>query len=110
MATWLGATLGGPTSATASQGVAIFSGLTLTAAAPGYTLQVSRDGLAAATTAAITITPAVPAELVPAGVPAGLTAGSAIGLSIDVVDADGNRAPSPAACRLRSPEGRPAPS
>ena len=36
-----GATLGGTLTATASDGVATFSGLTLTTAASGYTLEVS---------------------------------------------------------------------
>ena len=40
-----GATLGGTLSATVSQGVATFSGLTLTKAAAGYTLGVSSSGL-----------------------------------------------------------------
>ena len=40
---------------TASQGVATFSGLTLTKAASGYTLQVSSSGLSGATSSAITV-------------------------------------------------------
>ena len=40
-----GATLGGTLTVTASQGVATFSGLTLTTAASGYTLVVSGSGL-----------------------------------------------------------------
>jgi len=51
-----GATLGGTLSVTASQGVVTFSGLTLTTAASGYTLQVSSSGLSSATTSAITVT------------------------------------------------------
>ena len=48
-----GATLGGTLTVTASQGVATFSGLSLTKAASGYTLLVSGSGLGSATTSAI---------------------------------------------------------
>ena len=58
-----GATLGGTLSVAASNGVASFSGLTLTAAASGYTLQVS-SGTFGATTGAIAVTPAAPAKLI----------------------------------------------
>ena len=59
-----GASLGGTLSATTSNGVATFSGLTLTAAAAGYTLQVSSSGLSSATSSAITVTPAAAAQVV----------------------------------------------
>jgi hypothetical protein len=59
-----GATLGGTLTATASQGVASFSGLTLTKAASGYMLQVSSSGVSGATTSAFTITSAAASKLV----------------------------------------------
>ena len=59
-----GATLGGTLSVTASHGVATFSGLTLTKAASGYTLQVSSSGLSGATSSAITVTPAAATQVV----------------------------------------------
>lgn len=83
-------TLGGTLSVAASQGVASFSDLTLTRAASGYTLQVSRDGLSGATSSAITVTPAAPAKLVPATAPGSLAAGAGFGLTIDVEDPYGN--------------------
>ena len=59
-----GATLGGTVSVTASSGVATFSGLTLTKAASGYTLQASAIGVDSVTTSAITVTPASATQLV----------------------------------------------
>ena len=59
-----GATLGGTLTVTASGGVATFSGLTLTKAASGYTLQVSGSGVDSVTTSAITVTPAAATQLV----------------------------------------------
>jgi hypothetical protein len=50
-----GATLGGTVSVTAQSGVATFSGLTLDKADVGYTLQISSNGLTAATTSTITV-------------------------------------------------------
>src|SRR5262249_34827421 len=85
-----GATLGGTRSVTAHQGVASFSGLTLTQPGSGYTLQVSRGGLAA-TSGTISVNPAAPAKLVVAAPPPGsLIAGSGFGLSVEVEDAYGN--------------------
>ena len=59
-----GATLGGTLTATASGGVATFSGLTLNKAASGYTLVVSGSGLGEGVTSAITVTPAAATQLV----------------------------------------------
>jgi streptogramin lyase len=59
-----GATLGGTLSVTASGGVATFSGLSLTRAAVGYTLQVSASGVDNAITNAVTVTPALATQLV----------------------------------------------
>jgi len=88
-----GATLGGTLTVTASGGIATFSGLTLTQAAPGYKLQVSSSGVTAATTSAITVTPAAPSQLVIIQQPsAAATAGQAFGAQplIDVEDQYGN--------------------
>ncbi len=60
----VGATLGGPLTATASNGVATFSGLSLTKAAIGYTLYASSGGYGWGITSAITVTPAAPLQLV----------------------------------------------
>jgi streptogramin lyase len=58
-----GATLGGTLTATASNGVATFSGLTLTRAAIGYTLGASGGGYGWGTTSAITVTPLSPTQV-----------------------------------------------
>ena len=87
-----GTTLGGTLSAAAKSGVASFSGLTLTAAASGYTLQVT-GGTFGATTAAIAVTPAAPAKLIIATEPSStVTAGAGFGLTVDVFDPYGNLA------------------
>jgi streptogramin lyase len=59
-----GGTLGGTLTATASEGVAIFSGLTIDTAGSGYTLQVSGSGPTAATTSAIKVSPGPASQLV----------------------------------------------
>jgi hypothetical protein len=59
-----GSTLGGTLSVATSQGVATFSGLTLTKAASGYTIQASSSGLTSATSSAITVTPAAATQVV----------------------------------------------
>jgi hypothetical protein len=59
-----GSTLGGTLSVMASYGVAAFSGLTLTKAASGYTLQASSSGLSSVITSAVTVTPAKATQLV----------------------------------------------
>ena len=58
-----GATLGGTLTATASDGVAIFSGLSLTTAVSGYTLLVSGGGLGEGVTSPITVTPATASQM-----------------------------------------------
>ena len=58
-----GATLGGTLTVTASGGVATFSGLTLTKAASGYTLEVTSSGLGQGITSAMTVTPASATQL-----------------------------------------------
>jgi len=86
-----GATLGGTLSVTASQGVATFSGLTLTQAASGYTLGVSSIGLSAATSSAITVTPAAATQVViTQQPPASVVVNAQFGLQASVEDAYGN--------------------
>ncbi len=86
-----GATLGGTLTATTSQGVATFSGLTLTKAATGYTLAVSSSGLSGATSSAITVTPAAATQLViTQQPPASVAVNSSFGLLVAVEDTYGN--------------------
>ena len=86
-----GATLGGTLTVTASQGVANFSGLTLTKAATGYTLAVSSSGLSGSTSSAITVTPASATQLViTQQPPASVVVNSAFGLKVAVEDTYGN--------------------
>ena len=59
-----GATLGGTLTATASNGIAMFSGLTLTTAAVRLFALCLRQRLRRGITSAITVTPAVPTQLV----------------------------------------------
>jgi hypothetical protein len=62
-----GTTLGGTLTATASNGVAVFSGLTLNKAAIGYMLDVyasNASGLGGTVTSAITVTPLAASQLV----------------------------------------------
>ena len=85
------ATLGGTVTVTASGGVATFSNLSLTKAASGYTLQVSGDGIASATTTPITVTPAVASQVaITAEPPASVTAGSSFGIQAAIEDTYGN--------------------
>ena len=86
-----GSNLGGTLTATASNGVAAFAGLTLNTAAAGYTLQVSSSGLSSATTSAIIVTPAAATQVVitqqpPASVPVN----TGFGLQAAIEDAYGN--------------------
>jgi streptogramin lyase len=53
-----GATLGGTLSVSASQGVAVFSGLTINKVGSGYMLRVSGSGLSSAVSSAINVTKA----------------------------------------------------
>jgi streptogramin lyase len=86
-----GATLGGTLSVTASSGVATFSGLTLTQAASGYTLQASSSGLSSATSSGITVTPAAATQLViTQEPPATVTVNAGFGLQATIEDAYGN--------------------
>ncbi len=82
-----GDTLGGTLTATAHDGLAVFSNLTLTHAADGYTLLATTNGPAATATVPFDVAPAAPARLVIAASP---TSGSLVGLTISVVDGFGN--------------------
>jgi uncharacterized delta-60 repeat protein len=86
-----GATLGGTLTATASNGVATFSDLSLTTAASGNTLDVSASGLGEDVTSAITVTPAAAAQVaITTEPPASVTAGSSFGLQATIEDQFGN--------------------
>jgi hypothetical protein len=88
-----GAGLGGLSSLAAVDGVATFSGLTLTQAGDGYSLEATSGNLTPATTGPITVTTAAPAQLVVrAQPPETVTAGIGFGLSVAVEDAYGNLA------------------
>ncbi len=85
-----GTTLGGILSATVSRGVATFSGLTLTSAAPGYTLELT-TGTLGATTSAITVTPAAATQVViTEEPPASVVVSTDFTLQASVEDAFGN--------------------
>ncbi len=91
----VGATLGGTLTATAVDGVAIFSGLTLNTAGTGYTIEATASGLKAVTTSDINVVPAPPAQLVISfESPASVTAGDGFGLSVAAEDPFGNPTPS----------------
>ncbi len=89
-----GATLGGTLTATAVDGVATFSGLTLNTAGTGYTLEATASGLKTATTSDFNVVPAAPAQLVISSQPpSSVTAGGGFGLSVAAEDSFGNPTP-----------------
>ena len=86
-----GATLGGTLTVTASNGVATFSGLSLTKAAAGYTLVVSSGVSGEGFTGALTVTPAAATQLVfMQQPPSSVRVGSAFGLQAAIEDQYGN--------------------
>jgi streptogramin lyase len=86
-----GATLGGTLTATASNGVAAFSGLTLNKAAAGYTLEVSAAGLGSGVTGFIAVTPAAATQLViTQQPPATVKVSTGFGLQASIEDQYGN--------------------
>jgi hypothetical protein len=90
-----GATLGGTLTVNAVNGVATFSTLALTKAGLGYTIQASASGLLAATSAAITVTPAAATELVVSSQPpASVVAGNTFVFAVTATDKYGNTVPS----------------
>ncbi len=82
-----GSTLGGTLTATAQSGVATFSGLTLNKAGTGYTLLVSGEGVASATTDPFDVTAATATQLVVTTQPPGsVLLGSQFGLTVSAED------------------------
>ncbi len=80
-------TLGGTLTVTSRDGVAIFSGLTLTHVADGYTLWATTDGMAAAATTPFAVAAAAPAGIAIATSP---QAGNTASLTLSVEDIYGN--------------------
>jgi streptogramin lyase len=86
-----GATLGGTLAVTASNGVATFSGLTVTKAASGYTLATSGGGFGMGVTNAITVSPAAPTQVViTQQPPATVKVNTGFGLQAAIEDQYGN--------------------
>jgi hypothetical protein len=87
--------LTGSLTATASDGVATFSGLALDTAASGYTIEASGPNLVGATSSSIAVAPAPAAKLVVSiPPPSSMTAGAGFGLAITADDPYGNIATS----------------
>jgi hypothetical protein len=86
-----GGTLGGSVDVMVQAGIATFSNVTLDRAASGYTLMANAGGIARATSATITVTPAAATRLVViADVAARVSAGVPFGLIVAVEDIFGN--------------------
>ena len=82
-----GATIGGTLTATATNGVATVSGVTLTTAASGYTLLVSSSGLSETVTTTITVTPLVASQVgITQQPPSSVIAGGGFGLQAAIED------------------------
>lgn len=86
-----GATLFGPASAPAVEGIATFSGLNLRKAGAGYTLIASASGFSGATSAAFDIVPAAIASYT-LSLPPSVPAGQEVSFSVEAYDAFGNLA------------------
>ena len=85
-----GGSLGGTTTATASKGVATFTGLTLNKVG-GYQLEVtSSSGLPSPTPIAITVTVAATQWVITAQPPSSVTAGQEFGFTVAAEDVNGN--------------------
>jgi subtilisin-like proprotein convertase family protein len=88
-------TLGGTTTATAKNGVAVFSALAINKAGSGYSIAVSSTGLTGVTTSKFAVTPVAASQLVISSQPpATVTAGTTFGLSVTAEDPFGNVATS----------------
>ena len=86
-----GGTLTGTSNATAQERRRHVSGLILTKAGSGYTLQVSSTGLTSATTTAINVTPLAASRFViTTQPPSSVTAGSPFGFTVTAEDTFGN--------------------
>jgi hypothetical protein len=103
-----GATLGGPLTAAAGGGIALFSGLTLENAASGYVVQASAGGLAPASTSAFDVTAAPATQLVVTEQPPSpVNAGQAFGLTVAAEDPFGNVDPTYDGAVALAPAGNP---
>ena len=92
-----GATLSGTATVAATNGLAVFSGLSLNKAGNGYTLQAfsAGSGLIAATTPAINVTPSTATQLVvTTQAPASVPAGGGFSVVVSAEDGSGNVATS----------------
>jgi len=89
-----GASLGGPTSITASNGVATATGLTIDSAGTGYKLTASAPGLGSITSTAFDVQHGTPTQLAFTAQPGNTTAGQPFGATVTVRDAIGNTATS----------------
>ena len=90
-----GGTLGGTITVPVTNGLAVFSGLTLDKAGSGYTLQATANELSMVTTSAFDVTPAPPTQLVVISQPPGtVNAGSGFGFTVAAEDPYGNVDPS----------------
>ena len=86
-----GTTLGGTLTATAVHGVAVFSGLTLTSAASGYTFLLTSGGLIAATAGPLNVVAAAATKLsVTAQPPVSVPPANGFGLVVQAMDSFGN--------------------
>ncbi len=86
-----GGVLIGTVSLAAVNGMATFSGLTLTEAGSGYTFQVSSNGLTSATSTAMSVSPAASSQLLlTSQPPASVIAGAGFGLVATAYDPFGN--------------------
>ena len=83
-------TLGGTLTATAVNGVATFSGLTLDQAADGYELTATSGTLATATSNAFNVTPATATQLVVSSLDRNVLLNSPFGVNVYAEDAYGN--------------------
>jgi len=90
-----GAALGGTLTSTLVNGVATFSGVTLTTAANGYAVSATSNGLAPASSSGFNVTAAAPSQLaIIAQPPGSITQGSGISLQVGAFDQYGNLATS----------------
>lgn len=85
-----GATLGGTVTVAAVNGIATFTGLSITKAGSGYTIQASASGLSSITTSAFSITPAALSKLGVTSLPASVAAGAAFAVAVAGQDVYGN--------------------
>jgi hypothetical protein len=85
-----GGTLSGTTTIAATNGVALFSTLSIDKAGTGYTLTAIATGLTTATSAGFDVTPAAPTMLVFTAQPSNVMAGAQITPAVQVTARDGS--------------------